>query len=150
MLLSARLLKNDVHRPANLFTARFVGGTPMNLLPARIGPDAAILLDGTGTSLRMPARADGRRDGAVVLGVRPEDITIGGTEVTEGLVLQGTVSALEPLGAETLVHIDTGHTTLVGRVSGRRSIAIGDAVRMHAPSPVLHFFDATSGEAIRS
>lgn len=136
-------------RPVNLFTARFVGGTPMNILPARIGPDAGILLDGAVTSLRMPDVAGCRADHAVVLGVRPEEISIGDTQATEGLVLDGAVSALEPLGAETLVHIDAAGTTLVGRVSGRRNLAIGERVRMHAPAPVLHLFDAVTGKAIR-
>ena len=137
-------------RPANLFTARFVGGAPMNLLPARIGPDADIVLDGAMTSLRFPSTFGGRRDIAVVLGVRPEDLVIGDTEAREGLLFDGTVGALEPLGAETLVHVETGGTTLVGRVSGRRRVAIGEQVRMHATTSVLHLFDALSGKAIRS
>jgi multiple sugar transport system ATP-binding protein len=137
-------------RPANLFTARFVGGTPMNLLPARIGPDASVLLDGIAASLRVPAGAGCRRDSTVVLGVRPEDIAIGGGEAIDGLVLDGTVSALEPLGAETLVHVEAGGASLVGRVSGRRLLAIGEKVRMQAPCSVLHLFDASTGEAIRS
>ena len=137
-------------RPANLFTARFVGGTPMNLLPARIGPDALILLDGAAGPVRTTLKADLPRGRAVMLGVRPEDITIGEAEATEGLLVDGTVNALEPLGAETLVHVEVGGRTLVGRVSGRRNLVIGEKVRMHAPGTVLHLFDEASGKAIRS
>ena len=137
-------------RPANLFTARFVGSTPMNLLPAQIGPDATLLLDGGVTSLRLPVGVGWRRDGAVVLGVRPEDIVIGDGDVPDGLRMDGTVSALEPLGAETLVYAEASGVSLVGRVSGRRHLAIGDKVQMHAPASVLHLFDAFTGKAVRS
>ena len=137
-------------RPANLFTARFVGGNSMNLLPARIGPDGAILLDSGVTSLRLPVAAGWQPDSAVVLGVRPEDIVIDGADMPDALLVDGTVSALEPLGAETLVHVEASGMAVVGRVSGRRHLAIGEPARMYAPTSVLHLFDAATGKAIRS
>lgn len=136
--------------PANLFTARFVGGTPMNFLPARISEEADIVLDDTTALLQIPGTFSDRRNVAVVVGVRPEDLVIGDAVAPEGLLFDGTVGALEPLGAETLVHVETRGTTLVGRVSGRQRLAIGEQVRMHATTSVLHLFDARSGKAIRS
>lgn len=136
--------------PANLFTARFVGGTPMNLLPARVGADALIELDSGAGSLHLPAAAGCRRDRSVVLGVRPEDIIVGGEPAAGGLLLEGVVSALEPLGAETLVHVESADVSLVARASGRRPLRVGERLRLHGPCSVLHLFDALSGEAIRA
>ncbi len=65
-------------RPANTFVAGFVGSPGMNLV-------------------RDP---DGSGDG-VLLGFRPEDATLG---PADGAVLAGTVTLVEPLGSETLVH----------------------------------------------
>jgi multiple sugar transport system ATP-binding protein len=89
------------HRPANTFVANFIGSAPMNLLPATVQGRAVQV---AGRSLPMPDSAPPVADGtAVILGARPEYVTIGpdgpGT-------LPGTVSIVENLGASALVTVE--------------------------------------------
>src|SRR5437773_4910508 len=60
-------------RPASVFAARFIGTPPMNVLPLTDGPSGAVL-EGT----EGPTVLEGKGAG-LLLGVRPEDVTLGGT-----------------------------------------------------------------------
>ena len=116
--------------PADIFTARFIGSPSMNLLP--------------GT-----AAADGLRiglGGPHLIGVRPHDLVIG--EEAGVLSLSGTVTAVEPLGAETLVHFDVAGTSVIATAPGKVIPAVGSAVTAHAASGALYVFDAKTEKAL--
>ena len=108
--------------PDNLFVADFVGEPRMNLLPGRLTMDGASLTVILSPEVRvvLPGRLASRGDGdrAVTLGIRPQDITVGGRE--EPGVVPATVFAFEPLqevgrltvtlaGVATRVVIETDH-----------------------------------------
>src|SRR5207253_1117619 len=64
-------------RPVNTFVARFLGGPPMNLIPAELqlaDSGAAVGLEALRIGLDMPLPPPGMKAGAVTLGIRPEDI----------------------------------------------------------------------------
>src|SRR4051812_6417523 len=95
-------------RPVNTFVARFLGGPPMNLIPAELrlaDAGAAVRLDPLLIGLDLPSRPAGLKAGGVTLGIRPEDIyeappaELGSTAGA----MPVRVVAVEPLGAETLV-----------------------------------------------
>jgi multiple sugar transport system ATP-binding protein len=76
--------------------------------------------------------------GAAFLGVRPEHVLIG----TPGAGLgDGTVSRLEPLGAETLVHLDVRGRGLTARLPGIVEIDVGRTVSYNVESGNWHVFD---------
>jgi multiple sugar transport system ATP-binding protein len=92
-------------RPANTFVANFIGSTPMNLLD---GVVAAGQVSVAGTQLPSPLEVpDGTK---VVVGVRPEYLTLGG----DGPGITGTVSIVENLGVSSLVTLECPDGTLVG------------------------------------
>jgi ABC-type sugar transport system ATPase subunit len=98
-------------RPASAFVAGFIGHPPMNLLPGDL--------------------MGGGREAARV-GVRPERIRL--VAVDEGR-LSGTVVAVDDLGGERIVHVDSnGHRVLV------RTIAAG--VTLPGGEVGLSFLDA--------
>jgi len=69
---------NIYYRPANTFTAKFIGSPPMNLIPARLEGQQLVLEE----KIRMPLpqpwlrQLEGSQGKAVILGVRPEDIAL--------------------------------------------------------------------------
>ena len=78
------------------------------------------------------------------MGVRPDDLTVG-----DGVgFLEGQVTVLEPLGAETLIYVTYGDTEVIARASGRHPPQIGDTVRLTADTESLHIFDQASGVAL--
>ena len=98
-------------RPATAFTASFVGSPPMNLI----------------------------RDGAVTLGVRPEDVRIGG----DGRGAK--VESIEYLGADSLVAARHEGQVVLARVPGKPAVAAGDEVRLAWDKRHEHRFDTQTG-----
>ena len=137
--------------PADVFTARFIGTPSMALLPGRF--DAAgrgVRLDADGALARTTALTQPPADGAaVLLGVRPHDLVVGAPSSGGGLEIEARVSLLEPLGPETLVHLDLAGAPLIARAQGREAPVVGATVRAYAPAEALHIFDAASERAYR-
>jgi len=117
-------------RPATIFTARFVGTPPMNVVPAEAIAAAGgnRLLDGApaGTGL--------------MVGVRPEHVRL---VTADGVPAR--VAAMEYLGADTLVQARVGACELMARLPGRIDLTPGAAIRMAWPADSRHWFDAQSG-----
>jgi sn-glycerol 3-phosphate transport system ATP-binding protein len=123
-------------RPATIFTARFVGTPPMNVLPAATlaAAGGAALLDGA------PAMAAREH---LMLGVRPEQVRRVGTDG-----VAATVVATEYLGADTLVQARAGNGELTARLPGRIELAPGATIHLAWPLDSRHWFDAHTGQRL--
>jgi sn-glycerol 3-phosphate transport system ATP-binding protein len=104
-------------RPANVFVAQFMGTPAMNVF--------------------APAKAGVAAPQGVLLGIRPEDVTVG-----DGLRL--AVELVEPLGAETLVHgvLPGGERLTLKRPGGPPGV---DELLVGFPEAARHYFDAATG-----
>jgi multiple sugar transport system ATP-binding protein len=112
-------------RPANQFVAQFIGMPSMNVVAAAAVPSFSALTGG-----KLPG------DG--FLGVRPEGLRV--RPGTTGLVT-GRVDLIEALGADTLIYVDVGGTSLVSRQNERTSLHLGDMVSVEIDPAVLHLFN---------
>jgi sn-glycerol 3-phosphate transport system ATP-binding protein len=120
-------------QPASIFTARFVGTPPMNVLPAAALATAggAPLLDGAPGSVVREQ---------LMLGVRPEQVRL----ATADGVPAGVV-ATEYLGADTLVQARIGTADATARLAGRIELAPGSTIRLAWPAEARHWFDSRTG-----
>jgi sn-glycerol 3-phosphate transport system ATP-binding protein len=134
----------DVYeRPATVFVAGFIGAPAMNLVEADATASGDISVSGTAVGRAPP----GWTPGPSLVGVRPEAATL--RPNGPGLAISGRVALVEPLGAETLVHVETaGGTELVVRAPGTERLAPGEAVTVHAPAAALHRFSRETGRRI--
>jgi len=121
--------------PDNRFVAGFVGSPKMNFLPARLAavePDAVKLeaIGGSGTA-SLPAPGLTAAPGPVEIGVRPEHLHLlpDGLEAT-GLVLNGEVTLVEELGAESFVHMDLADGTHITIRAGRGAARPAGQIRV--------------------
>jgi multiple sugar transport system ATP-binding protein len=135
----------DVYtRPANRFVATFLGTPPMNVVAGRVEGDRAHL---GASSIAAPA---GAAEGEGLVAFRPERATLveEDADVGDDLALGGTIHFLEPLGDETILHVDLGGEagTIRVRVPGFTDLARGAAVRVRAPRDTVAWFDA-AGDA---
>ena len=121
--------------PATTFVAGFIGSPPMNLVEgSAVG--ARFELPG-GAVIALPAASP--RDGAMVMGVRPEHLRLepGGWPMRVDLV--------ELLGAERLVHGHIGATALTVRIDGDATPPVsGQTVGLATVPEHLHWFDAAT------
>jgi sn-glycerol 3-phosphate transport system ATP-binding protein len=145
LMRSGRIAQNGTpvelyEQPANLFTARFIGSTPMNFLDLDDGPDGAVVADSDGGALF----ADSGR--GRVLGLRPEDVSV---DTTNGRGrFHATVTAVEYLGAEAVVTCVTGQRSVQARTRGDGAPPIGAVVGLGWDASAGHLFDAASGERL--
>ena len=118
-------------RPETTFVASFIGSPPMNLVTGQA--DGARFVIG-GLALALPVAAP--REGALILGVRPEDATLS----DDGWPM--SVDLVELLGAERLVHGQLGDRSFTVRIDSSASVPMaGQEVHLRVPPSRLHWFD---------
>ena len=126
------------HRPATTFVAGFIGSPPMNLVRG--------LAEGNGFKAGgqlLPLSDDTPRAGELVMGIRPEHVTLGSELSAAGWPLR--VQALEMLGAERLVYGLLGETLFTARLDATDPYPqVGDIVNVQATPAHLHWFDAAT------
>jgi multiple sugar transport system ATP-binding protein len=86
------------------------------------------------TAAKSPVHAP---TGAAQLGLRPEHITL-----LEDSDWRGTVTLVEPTGADTFIDVDAAGTHLTVRVSPELSFQPGQQIGLQANTQALHWFDA--------
>lgn len=133
--------KDIYDRPKTAFVAQLVGTPRMNMLPGSHSDgqlhvsDAPISLPIPKLSAPLPAN--------FTLGVRPEDV-----QPRSDGPFSGTAVLIEPLGVETIVHINVGQQMLVSTVAGIADMQIGSDVRFDIVRDRLHVFDSNGERAI--
>jgi sn-glycerol 3-phosphate transport system ATP-binding protein len=108
--------------PASVFSARFIGTPPMNLLA---------LENGCIAGSTVPAMRH-----AATLGVRPEAIRL----QPEGHAAE--VQSVEYLGADLVLRCRIGNQTLLARLDGQHHATAGERVCLHWDTHHSHGFDA--------
>ena len=124
-------------RPADTFVAQAVGAPPMNLfagLPVcrgESGPAVSLL----GRRYPLPASL-GEEVSAVTLGIRPVHVRLDPAGVS------AQVEYVEPLGAETLLHLKAGEQELTALLESTASADLyrGQTVQIDLPADKLHLF----------
>jgi len=125
-------------RPADVHVARFVGTPGMNVLQGRgsgTGDGERVIEAG---SLTIPVELS-TYEGELQVGIRPE--YVGLCAVDKG-VGNGDVLVVEPLGSETLVHLNVGGQPLVARLPGFADVHVGTRVGVKVDRRRLYLFDA--------
>ena len=132
-------------RPENLFVASFIGTPQMNFLPATVfgpadggvrfrvgGQDATLAVD--------PAVSRLAAGSPVTLGIRPRGLDLVAEPAAGSLAAR--VDLIEPMGAETLVHLVEGGHEIRVVVDHRVSVEIGSRVHVRPRPAQTHVFDA--------
>jgi multiple sugar transport system ATP-binding protein len=131
--------------PATQFVGGFIGSPPMNFLRfnGAVTPGStAVKLNGC--MLPVPVIDDGRAEGELALGVRPEHILF-----EDGSGLRGRVFGSEYLGTTQIVTVETSHGRVKARVPADVAVRTGENVGLAFRTPSLSLFDAASGQALR-
>jgi multiple sugar transport system ATP-binding protein len=165
-------------KPANVFVAAFIGSPSMNLYEGTLSLDGDRSVQiGTqrvglaSESLERHPALQGYDGQSIVVGVRPEDFE--DAAVATGPPdrrLRAKVRLVEALGAELMVHFEledanrvnsgdpdapeellgAGVANAVARFSPRSDVKVNQDVEIAVATENLHFFDASTHEAIWS
>jgi multiple sugar transport system ATP-binding protein len=134
-------------RPSNVFVAGFMGSPAMNLMTAPLTAEGARLGDVV-IPLARDVLAEASQLGLkeVTFGVRPENLTLGGSGIPV------TVDLVEELGADSFVH---GHAPDGGRLVIRTEARVHPTAgaTIHATvtdADHVHVFNPSTGERLQS
>ena len=131
-------------RPANVFVAGFIGSPAMNFLPAtlrRAAGDAIVEL-ADGTRLAAPAGAGGSDGQPVIMGLRPEHLTLAERGIPSKVVV------VEPTGADTFVACRHEGAEFSVVFRERHDFAPGTTIHLQPDLQRAHLFDAASGQRL--
>jgi ABC-type sugar transport system ATPase subunit len=132
---------DDVYsRPANTYVATFVGTRSMNLFEGRVvSTNGSRRFEGPFSLELSSVLQPGTADGDIVLGVRPEDVSLapdGSPGQTSGVVELG-----ERIGSDVYLSIRmVDGSPIVVSVDASTKIREGETVRMQIPPSNLCFF----------
>ena len=123
---------SDIYdRPATTFVARLVGTPQINLFKAD-RDNGTVLIENSELHIPSPSTIPSK----FLLGIRPEDVK----PTAEGQ-FAGKLVLTEPLGVETILHIQSGGQTLLSLIPGMTDLKLNDPVRFNLAQDRLHYFD---------
>lgn len=118
-------------RPANVFTARFIGSPPINILRGKV-QDGRLLLG----SVPVPVCQVDVREGDYLVGVRPDDLALGDDSSPATMAIE----RVEFHGAVTYLYGLLGINSIIARGSDRQLCSAGEIAHIKFPASALHFF----------
>jgi multiple sugar transport system ATP-binding protein len=131
--------------PANVFVAGFIGSPPINFLHARVVGRQPPEIDCSG--FVFPIDAEVPSTDEVLLGIRPENITITSQQRDENIPV--SVEVIEPAGSFNWVEVLWKETKVRGKAIPGENLQPGRPAYLgFSPENVL-LFDASSGKAFR-
>jgi len=135
----------EVYRhPASTFVAGFMGAPAMNLVPATVGRDGVLHIDGVEAGVTQCALPEGT---PLTLGIRPEAIML---STTLGRGIPASVDLVEELGGSRVAYCNlAGREIAVVLPAGYEKID-GQTVSLTFPGDALHGFDRVSGKRLEA
>jgi multiple sugar transport system ATP-binding protein len=119
-------------QPANKFVGSFIGSPAMNFIDGII-KNGEFIAPGINIDLNAKDRiVDGLE---VSLGIRPEDIAINHGNI------EAIVIVTEPLGSETIIHVQIGETSLVTKHPSMTTLQTGEKITLQFKSDKIVLFD---------
>jgi len=144
----------DVYRnPANTFVAGFLASPPMNLLEGRlIATDRQPTVEAGTVRFPLPSdyTFDGRADGPVIVGLRPEDLHERPQD-PGWRSIEGDVVAVEMLGPEVILVLSAlglPGSEIAARLGRDYRAPVGSRQRLYFDSDEIRLFDAETTAAI--
>jgi multiple sugar transport system ATP-binding protein len=120
--------------PANLFVAGFLGSPAMNFIRGQVTDGTAEVPGWRLPTPRVPA-------GDVVLGVRPQDLSLVRRNGHDSAAMPGKVEVRELMGSEAYLHLATPAGPLVLRADAHQAAREGENVSIFVDAAKLHVFD---------
>jgi multiple sugar transport system ATP-binding protein len=135
------------NKPKNLFVAGFIGSPSMNFLNGKLG-GGKVAVGGVNVPLgSYPMQ--GASDGSdVVLGVRPEHVSVGEDARKMPFTIESEIEIVEPMGADTVAWTKIGGQSLTFRAAAEVPLQPGQKVLVGFDPSRGSVFDAASGNRV--
>ena len=136
-------------RPANQFVAGFIGSPAMNFVEGTVRREGDSYVFAS-ASFTLPIACAPANGEPVVLGVRPEHITVGAPSSDGAGVVSGMVTLIEPIGGEQIVHVTLADgAELVAMAPPDSAVVVDAPVSLRIAPDTVHLFSARDGSRVR-
>lgn len=143
------------NHPANIFVAGFIGSPAMNFITGHFDEHGGLSFVSADRLTRVSLDtsftdiAENVADKNVILGIRPEhaDVVAGDSEKHD---VSLEITAFENMGNEQLLYFKNGDKHFIIRREAKESVDFGEIKNIFFQRNRIIFFDATSGEALKS
>ena len=141
---------NTYNHPKNQFVAGFIGSPSMNLIEVMI-KDHQTVTDLSGSfSLSHPGiRLPEQQGQMMTMGIRPEDLHLEEKSTIESCRIQAKVIALEPMGNESFLHLQTGPHFFTARIKPEIIVTERHLIDIFIPIHKIHWFNKLTGQSIK-
>jgi len=132
-------------QPRTLFVAGFVGNPPMNFLDVEVvreNGDYHARREGFDVIVPSDRGEKAAGKGNVILGIRPEDMTIADTGVS------GEIYVVEPLGRDDLVTVHIGDASVHMLADPTLGLKMGQSVTLDFNTHKVQFFDPQTEQSL--
>ncbi|MDB6124708.1 MAG: transporter related [Pedosphaera sp.] len=144
------------HHPANMFVAKFIGSPPMNFFEGTIEQSnggisfTASQAFTVGLEKSIAARLTEYSGKKIILGLRPEHIMDSAHSPSSPAEwnVEATVEFIEPIGAETHLHLSSGEHSFIARVQATDTYTQQQKLSLVFDMRQPHFFDPKTEQAI--
>jgi multiple sugar transport system ATP-binding protein len=139
--------------PRNLWVAQFIGSHPINVIEALLSSGEARLLQNGAWRMPIPgavrsATLGKDQDSRVLVGVRPEHLTLSPVSATNSDGLHAEIYTRQILGTDILYELTTNGELLRAVTPTSRLFEIGDRVSLDFDWNEAFVFDPDSGNAV--
>lgn len=145
--------------PKNLFVAQFIGKPPMNCYTVNvIRKNDGCFLENPDISYEVTEEFFKRHLAAhpgkeVVLGIRPSSLRIltgKSPDTDSSQVNTATVSVVEHMGEENIIHATLGKGKVIVKTRGAITPDTGDRIQFTFQEDDVHLFDAVTNESLKA
>jgi multiple sugar transport system ATP-binding protein len=142
------------NKPTNTFVAGFLGSPPMNFFGCSLTERNGLQqLEGHSYSFQISRDLANLikqeiSEPAVIVGIRPEDITLSKEATPSKQAIKSEIYVVEPMGSTTIVDMKVGDEIYKVCVPGTFKAPIGDKLFMCFTDDRMHIFDAKNQEKI--
>ncbi len=135
-------------RPKTLFVAEHLGQPTINAIEAEMRhQDGSLFVHASAGGLSLPVASaiNGRTEGRVTLGLRPQHVRPADEQTGSGVLLDATVDVFEALGSTGVLIAQTGGVRLTALTDPERHFDSGAPVQLSIDNQAMHLFDAETG-----
>jgi multiple sugar transport system ATP-binding protein len=142
------------YKPRNVFVASFVGSPSINLIPCvLVQQDGKLFAESANWRLNFAEGPVSQQlqpwvGHKVVLGIRPESLSLGAPDSEDSGVISGRAAVVEHLGSDTIVFVEAGSYLLTMVVQGSAGVRSGENLAVRVDQRSLYVFRFETEEAL--
>jgi ABC-type sugar transport system ATPase subunit len=140
-------------QPANVFVAQFIGSPPSNIIRGEVmKKNGSMVFRRKSLSIDIsafkPLLGEGVRDSKLVVGIRPEHISVSKTKQTDK-TQPAEVYAVEPIGFETILDLRIDDTIIRALIETEYSANVGERMYFEVNVDEMNIFNAETEKNLR-